>query len=291
MKPTRRDLQAAIISVERHGLHYERSGGMGALPLTSAIGVLLDAEDGSRSDRVALAKARLGGSGASILQGKPTATRACSIVPEPVVPKFDAASQSMTFTTATTVNRPLSEVRRVLDPRAWGQCSDFFDPELTYRLKVEGSHPVRDRRGRWQREDGPEKLGEAWKGMLLERFDGPGVSVDNVLAIDFAVEKTTAIVHYGLYLSDRCRLGGLTDAGGLLKNSGAVTATEENGSTRVTVTKELRFHDYTPGDSGEWIDFGDALSMLLGVMGVVLVDDKFVLKLCCNPVELGAPAS
>jgi hypothetical protein len=209
----------------------------------------------------------------------------CTIEVRQEDPDFDLESNAATFRTTSRVNRPISQLRRVLDPRAWGRCSDFFDPEKTYRIAHDGNRPVRDEKDDYPRWDGPEALGESWNGLLRERFDGPGVSVDNILVIDFKANDTRVKVDYGLYLSERCTLGPFTDVGGLEKNGGGVVArfdTKTNESV-VEVTKTLRFHDFTPGDPGEWVDFGDALSMLLAVVGIALVSDKAVLRLCCEP--------
>lgn len=272
-------------------------------PLGEALDVLLTKRDEHQRDRAYVAARRLRGDGQSLRSksARSGAGRLESALPglaaagargaskgkyevrtTPLEPKFDIATRTVSFESRSSINRRLSDMRWLLDPRAWGLCSDFFDPDRTYRMKMVDGRPVRDRRGHWVRDDGPEPYGDSWAGLLRERFDGPGVSVDNLLAIDFRAADDRVIVDYALYVSERCSLGPFVDVGGLHKNCGTVEAVAKGGTTVVDVVKTLRFHDFTPGDPGEWVDLGDALSLVMAVMGVVLVDDKIVLKLTCT---------
>lgn len=206
----------------------------------------------------------------------------CVVTTTALVPEFFHETGTLKLTTYSLVNRPLSQIARVVDPRSWGKCSDFFDPERTYRVPVVDGHGHRDASGEFARYKGPEEIGTTWAGLLRERFDGPGIAVDTVLCIDFVAGRKEVSLDYSLYLSDRCTLGPFTDIGGVRMNTGRLTATEVlPGVTKVDVYKMLRFLDYTPGDGGRWVDFGNALSLLIVMMGVV-IDDKFVLKLCCD---------
>jgi hypothetical protein len=275
-------------------------------PLDEAVDVVLRCDDHHSRQRARLAHIQTGkGKPSPLLERSAQRLREalargpaapgepeCVIEVEQMDPDFDLETNAVKFRTVSRVNRHLDDLRGVLDPRAWGQCSDFFDPEKTYRIAHDQGKPVRDRKGNYVRWDGPEPLGESWRGVLRERFDGPGVSVDNVLVIDFESAAEKVVVDYGLYVSERCTLGPFTDVGGLERNAGGAVAwfDESSKMTVVDVTKQLRFHDFTPGDPGEWVDFGDALSMLLAVVGIALVSDKAVLRLCCTPqIELKHP--
>jgi hypothetical protein len=285
-------LQHAMWSIHSHAVrqHFFSSPRFDrALPLAEAIDTVAAAEDEHGPVRRNIVNASLRHANLEPLPEpvdkalRKAGVPNCVVQASPVVPTFDMQTDTMQFEMTSKVNRPLSEIRKILDPRGWGHCSDFFDPPRTYRIRVDGRQPARDAQGRYVREDGVEPLGDSWSGLLRERFNGPGVSVDNTLAIYFQATEKEVLVDYKLYGSESCTLGFFSDIGGLQKNSGSVKAVEEDGETVVEVTKTLSFYDYTPGDPGNFIDFGDALSMLMAVMGVALVNDKFVLKLCCDP--------
>lgn len=292
-----RRLQKAIWSVHTHALKGYRvpTRRAPAVDLSQAIEVVACEGGEHRGQKAEICCARAGhrhplrlesNARAALEQARVQANAEpapCVVETTPLVPDFDHTTDTLELTTWSTVNRPLAQIARVVDPRSWGKCSDFFDPERTYRVRMTADgHARRDASGEFGRYDGPEPIGTTWAGLLRERFDGPGIAVDTVLCIDFVATPKDVSLDYSLYLSDRCTLGPFTDIGGVHMNTGRLSArATPDGRTRVDVYKKLRFRDYTPGDSGRWVDFGDALSLLIVLMGVV-IDDKFVLKLCCD---------
>jgi hypothetical protein len=178
----------------------------------------------------------------------------------------------------------------MLDPRNWGRCSPHFDPDATYEIKTDGQgRPMRDRRGELIKESSTP-LGTPWNGLMRERFDGEGISVENILQITFTIDKeksgavSGAGVRYSLYSCEYSQLGILRERGGLRKNSGTMTARplpDDPKSTRVVVTKRVRYMDFTPGSPGRFFDLGGSLNVWAAVLLCARADSEAVFNLCC----------
>jgi hypothetical protein len=285
MRPSR-DLRTALMSVYAHNV-LRAKGNDAFIPAAgrrlgtssgNPLGLLSEQTDVHAATRFCVAQKQVDPTCAPMKSAAPD----YQVDPGEIVPRF-LDSNTITYKVTSHVTRPFAHMKYILDPRSWGKCSDFFDPRNTYQIKTdEKGVPLRDAKDRLVEEkDGPP-IGDPWEGLLRERFDGPGVAVDNILVIRHQPTPRRIKVQYGLYLSESCTLGPFGDVGGLLRNTGDVVAEMDGKRVAVTVTKTLSFFDYTPGDIGDFVDFGSSLSMLMAIMGVGLVGDKFVLKLNCH---------
>jgi hypothetical protein len=205
--------------------------------------------------------------------------------------EYDTASGTVHLKSVSIVHKPIEQCLKMLDPRNWGRCSPYFDPDNTYEIQTDAHRrPVRDRNGELVR-GSSSAMGEPWNGLLRERFDGEGVATENILAIDFAIRKrqrriTRAEMQYSLYSCEYCQLGALAERAGLRKNSGGMTAERagSNGaSTKVTVTKHVRYKDFTPGNPGRFFDLGETLTLWASVLLCARADSEAVFNLCCDP--------
>lgn len=222
---------------------------------------------------------------------KETATGTCSFDVGPCETEFDSRNGTVRLRSVSTVHKPIAQCLKMMDPRNWGRCSPHFDPEKTYEIQRDrNGRPMRDRHGNPVR-GSSSPLGENWEGLLRERFDGEGISVENILDITFDVVRKNKVVtkvemFYSLYGCEYSQLGPLSERGGLRKNSGSMIAepSGSNGrSTRVEVTKTVRYMDFTPGHPGRFFDLGESLNVWASVMLCARADSEAVFNLCCEP--------
>lgn len=219
-----------------------------------------------------------------------TASGTCSFDVGPCDTKFDSRTGTVELQSESTVHKPIAQCLKMMDPRNWGRCSPHFDAEKTYEIQRDrNGRPVRDRHGNPVRGTS-SPLGDNWEGLLRERFDGEGISVENILDITFEVIRKNDVVtkvemFYSLYGCEYSQLGLLSERGGLRKNSGSMIATpsgSDGRSTRVEVTKTVRYMDFTPGHPGRFFDLGESLNVWASVMLCARADSEAVFNLCCD---------
>ena len=205
----------------------------------------------------------------------------------PCNPRYNLFTRTTTVQTSVTVTRPLAKLTPALDPRSWAKCSPFFDAQQTFQIRCDGNGgPIRKQNGEYEREARGPKVGAEWHGLLHEQFEGTGVSFGNVLQIDFEVTAKKVHLKYNLYIPESCTIAGFSLCGGLLKDSGNTVASPVPGnprSTKVVATKTLRFRDFTPGDPGGLIDYGDSMGIWAPLFLCLQVQDKAAFDLCCEP--------
>lgn len=219
-----------------------------------------------------------------------TKTEGCVFEVGPCKTEIDTQIGTVSLKSESTVNKQIWRCLPMLDPRNWGRCSPHFDAEKTYQIKCDASgRPLRDRKGELIRETAVQ-LGEPWQGLMRERFDGEGISVENILQIDFDMLMDGGTLKgvdmfYSLYSCEWCQLGPLSERGGLRKNAGDMKARPVDGgkSTRVTVTKRVRYKDFTPGSPGRFFDLGESLNVWASVLLCARADSEAVFNLCCEP--------
>jgi len=189
--------------------------------------------------------------------------------PDPFVPHttYDRHTRIATLeATAAGIALPKAQLARVLDPRSWSRCSELFTETYQIRCDPVSRRPIRARGGRYESLPGVP-LGTPWEGLLFERFDGSGFAYENVLAVKLTVSGDTLCTDYRLYSCQRLTLGVFGDCGALRANCGEMKAVRgADGKCTVTVTKKLRFKDFTPGDPGEWYDLGDSFGAFAQVL-------------------------
>jgi hypothetical protein len=220
-------------------------------------------------------------------------------IPKVDTPGFDALRGRSSLLSRLNVNRPLQpELACLLDPRGWPKCSDLFDD--TYRVTQIAPGEYR------RMTDDPQPLGTDWSGLLYELAGAGPQAVENILAIDFKVQRTCykgknkplkcregtcahAIlkveVDYGLHDSLTYRVGGMEFPGLMRQNHGFFRAKPGlGGTTEVSCKKTIRFARLTDWSTsfGGAYDYGELLNYTAPTYLSLWIYDVTQIVPCCN---------
>jgi hypothetical protein len=196
----------------------------------------------------------------------------CAVRNPSCVACLDGMTLQTTVTAVVEVNRPLDELRRVLDPRNWDECSDAFVD--THPVKLEPNYP-------------PATIaappGDPWCGHLWEEVDTGIAKFVNVLKVEFHVGDNIE-VEFQLYDPVSAEILGIPRGGALLVDQGSVTATSiSTGWSEIRVVKTVQFVDLTPGDPGNQYDVGELLNYLAPGILCLWHEDETQMGPCCDP--------
>lgn len=190
---------------------------------------------------------------------------------------FDYTSWESTAIGKLSVQRPLAEMRVVLDPQNWDVCgSKYF--QASYVAMPNG---LIDANGDAQVDPNPPAAGSAWSGVLFEHFVfdlGPGRLGSFRTLLDVASQPgpTSHQVDFTLRKSILSRIGSMTRNGGIAVDEGWAKASATGAAaTDVEAKKVLKFANW--GDSS--IDFG--LNLWVGLFLEVVSEEAYE-GVCCQ---------
>jgi hypothetical protein len=147
---------------------------------------------------------------------------------------YDSETRAVTMHVRADVEGALADVAQASDPQSWSRFSPFFAE--TYRVD-----------GAAYRRVAAAPIGTPWRGHLYERFVGPLLAFENILAVETTVTANSARVAYRLHDSLSWTTLGTTRPGVIEVDCGAIHAVERGrGVYEVTVEKTLVFSDRDP---------------------------------------------
>lgn len=188
------------------------------------------------------------------------------------------------------VYRPLGQVARFLDPRAWDECSELF-----LRTCRVSDAPECEPRCLSPTADYPP--GADWDGIIYEHAGAGPQEVENLLSVDFDISKNTkgvrkVEVEYSLYRSISHRLGGWESAGLFRRNAGKLTAKPikydipegpaNADCTELVVTKDVEFGRLSSWRGSALVDYGDLCDYLAPALLTLWVTNLALIVPCCG---------
>lgn len=170
----------------------------------------------------------------------------CNAQIEYVQSKYDFFAQTTTIKLSITVDRPLDEVVRALDPQSWSTCSPKYFKQ-TY-ISDRDEQPVSQ----------PPPIGSDWQGLVFEdvAFPVAGFKVSQITNFLWYKSKSSVppdgkgVVHrfdYGIDTNLLVDVLGVEFSPGLDIDDGSVTVeSTPSGRWKVIGIKTVHF-DLTPG--------------------------------------------
>jgi len=183
---------------------------------------------------------------------------------------YDPRTLRSTMDSTVLVNRSIGEMPRLVYPRNWKYCSDFFQESEPVDPRTDEPLDRVNLGGRWQ---------------LREVFEVPVAKFTNILNIEFDVQQNRIDMEYSLYDSLSFTFLGVELPGVLEVDSGfaRVRPTAQAGWTEMAVRKTVSFRDLTPDypasggiDQGQWLNY--CAPAMLGLW----VDEMSQGRLCCR---------
>jgi hypothetical protein len=176
---------------------------------------------------------------------------------------FDANAGVTEILASVQVQRSMSELAVLLDPRAWAYSGSVIGASF---LVEDDDGEYVPRRDLDHMDLGKLRLPGNKPVLLYEYARSDIASFENILAIS-KIEVGAKKIHVDYHLYDCliCTFGIFTAPGGLTINEGYSEATlNRDGSVTLEVLKRVKVRDLTPNDPGNKFDFGEAVNDTMG---------------------------
>jgi hypothetical protein len=197
---------------------------------------------------------------------------------------YDPARPTTTMTAKVRVERQLSDMAGMMDPRTWSTCNKVF--------KVSDQGAWNASKNRWESVPSNPPIGDAWSGFLVEEVEVGPVTLGNVLDIDYAPPPSpsnvgdSARTDYWLHESTGLAMPGLSLGECVSVDQGVAEADQiDPDHVQLTVTKKIRFVDLTKGSKKNpyGIDAGEILNIWAPVILCLWLEDVTQVGVCCDP--------
>jgi len=191
---------------------------------------------------------------------------------------FNAKDNYTSLWSKVVALRPLGDILKHLDPRAWAGCGTLFKETCQVAIPAPDDPVCLDT---------PQgQLGKPWCGLLYEHAAAGPQDVHNLLSVEYRwVPRLCGVrIGYRLWRAIRQTLGGWESPGLMRINSGLLFAFPYRGRpewTHIWVYKRVHYGRLMSWSSGSSLDYGEFCNYLAPAFLTQWINDLQMVVPCC----------